>query len=415
MDNPLSQIPLFAGLPAPELDALLRTMKVVELAPDEVLFREGEVGEHLYVVAGGEVDVLRGAGSPGELRLHVARPGEYFGDMALLMPGGQRTATVRARTRATLRVLGRAGFDDLLGRFPLLAYAMVRVLSQRLDASNSSAFRELTEKNRQLQQAYDELKAAHVQIVEKERLEKELSVAADIQLSILPDTLPDLDTFEFGATIEPARKVGGDFYDVFRLDDEHVAVLIGDVADKGVPSAIYMARVHALIIAESDRSLDPGTVLRVVNARITRLERSAQFVTVLYGVLDTRTGEFRYARAGHQPPTLLSPRGDVICLPHSAGMAIGAWDDIRLDERAVQLEPDSVLLLYTDGLTDCRNPAGEPFGTERVGGHLARMIGRPARGVCEGLNRALHEFRQGAVQDDDVTLVAVRAAASVPQ
>jgi hypothetical protein len=115
------------------------------------------------------------------------------------------------------------------------------------DATNTQTFRDLTEKNKQLQTAYDNLKAAQAQLIEKERLERELQVAADIQLSILPDELPELDEFSFGARILPARQVGGDLYDVFLLKDNQVGVLIGDVADKGVPSAIFMARAHALI------------------------------------------------------------------------------------------------------------------------------------------------------------------------
>ena len=141
---------------------------------------------------------------------------------------------------------------------------MVSVLSQRLDNTNVSTFRDLTEKNRQLQKAFDELKAAQEQLIEKERLERELKVAADIQMSILPDVLPVHEAFDFGGRILPARQVGGDFYDVFFLDEDKIGVLIGDVADKGVPSAIFMARAHALIIAEADSATSPGEVLRMV-------------------------------------------------------------------------------------------------------------------------------------------------------
>ena len=128
----------------------------MELKPRDILFREGDLGEHLYVVADGQLEILRAAGTADELLLNVIGQGEYLGDMALLMPGGQRTATARARIPSTLLVMSRAEFDDLLKRFPLLAYSMVRVSSERLDATNTSTFRDLTEKNRQLQKAYDE-------------------------------------------------------------------------------------------------------------------------------------------------------------------------------------------------------------------------------------------------------------------
>lgn len=407
MSNLLSRIPLFADLPAHELDQLVTTLNVVELQKGEILFSEGEVGEHLYVIVDGDLEVLRAAGTGDELLLNVVHQGEYFGDMALIMPGGQRTATVRARTPSTLLVMSREEFNDLLTKFPLLAYSMVRVSSQRLDATNTATFRDLTEKNRQLQKAFDELKSAQEQIIEKERLEKELRVAADIQVSILPDRLPEPPGVDFGGSMDPARQVGGDFYDVFPLDANHIAVVIGDVADKGVPSAIFMARSHALIMAESDSHSDPGEVMRVVNRHITRLEKSTQFVTVLYGVLDLTTWDFAYARAGHEPPLLLSASGEVTRITHAPGMAIGLWEDITLDEKTVRLEPGSTMFLFTDGMTDCRDPLGDAFGLERIKQHFAKMVGHSAQQVCDQMLSALRAHQRGAPQDDDVTLVAI--------
>jgi sigma-B regulation protein RsbU (phosphoserine phosphatase) len=392
-----------------ELDQLVITLKVAELQPREILFREGEAGEHFYVVANGQMEILRAAGTSDELLLNVIGPGEYLGEMSLIMPGGQRTATVRARTPCTLLVMSREEFDDLLKRYPLLAYSMVRVSSQRLDATNTSTFRDLKEKNRQLQVAYDELKAAQVQLIEKERLERELQVAAEIQTSILPDVLPACLGFDFGARIDPARQVGGDFYDVFPVGETKIAVLIGDVADKGVPSAIFMARVHALIMAEADALPTAEEVLRKVNKHVTRLEKSTQFVTALYGILDCVSGDFNYARAGHEPPLLLTPEG-IQRLPHGPGMALGLWEDITLDLGRVRLAPGMSLLLFTDGMTDCRNLSGEAFGLPHIQESLQGLRDLPAQEVCDRLLETLVDYRQGASQDDDVTLVAIHAA-----
>ena len=262
--NLLSKIPLFAGLPVHELDEIISSLDVIELDDRQILFREGDPGEHFFVVLGGVLEVLMAEDTPEELLLNVLYEGEYLGEMSLLMPGGHRTASVRARGKSTLLSLSRGQFMNITKKHPELAISMVRVLSQRLDATNTATFRDLTEKNRQLQTAYDELKDAQAQLIEKERLERELQVAADIQLSILPDVLPDFDEFGFGARILPARQVGGDFYDVFNLKDGRVGVLIGDVADKGVPSALFMARAHALIMAEADIGLTAGDALRLV-------------------------------------------------------------------------------------------------------------------------------------------------------
>ncbi|MBI5945115.1 MAG: SpoIIE family protein phosphatase [Chloroflexi bacterium] len=407
--NLLSKIPLFANLPENELDRILSALDVKELKDREILFHEGDTGEHFYIVTKGELEVLLAAGQMEELQLNLLRAGEHLGEMSLITPGGHRTATVRARGDSTLLSMSRVQFLDLTTKNPELSASMVRVLSQRLDATNTQTFHDLTEKNKQLQTAYDELKTAQAQLIEKERLERELQVAADIQTSILPDELPKVDEFDFGARILPARQVGGDLYDVFLLKNNQVGVLIGDVADKGIPSAIFMARAHALIMAEADIGLTAGEVLRVVNRHITRLQKSTQFVTVLYGILDLKTRVFSYARAGHEPPLILNPDGTVERIPHSSGMALGLWEDVTLDERIVTLPPGSTFLLFTDGMTDCRDTHGEPFGLERIKKTLSGLSNMNAQQACDHLLETLVNFQDGSKQDDDVTLVAIRS------
>jgi serine phosphatase RsbU (regulator of sigma subunit) len=406
--NLLARIPFFTNLPADELDRIMSELDEVHLQPGEILFQEGDTGERMYVVVRGELEILKAPGSDDELILNRIQAGEYIGEMSLVT-GAPRTASVRANGEVMLLSMSREQLMDLLKRHPHLASDMVTVLSHRLDNTNAATFRDLTEKNRQLQHAFDELKAAQEQLIEKERLERELKVAAEIQMSILPDTLPSVDGFDFGGRILPARQVGGDFYDVFVLDTNKIGVLIGDVADKGVPSAIFMARAHALIIAEADSSLLPGEVLRRVNKHVTRLEKSTQFVTALYGVLDINTGLFHYARAGHEPPLLLNADGSVKRLPHNPGMALGLWENIALDEYSVQLPRDAMLVMFTDGMTDCRNPKGVPFGLEKIKTTLSGLSVATAQAACDQLFDTLMYYQSGAKQDDDVTLLAIHA------
>ena len=407
--NLLGRIPLFSDLPPEELDRLMSALDVVNLKSGDILFREGDLGEHLYVMVRGELEINMASNTSNELILNVLKEGEYLGEMSLIMPGGRRSAGARARGDVVLLSMSRSQFQELLQRHPELANAMVKVLSQRLDNTNVATFRDLTEKNRQLQEAFDELKAAQELLIEKERLERELKVAADIQMSILPDVLPAHPHYDFGGRILPARQVGGDFYDVFRLSDSKLGVLIGDVADKGVPSAIFMARAHALIIAEADRASTAGEVLTMANKHITRFEKSRQFVTALYGVLDAETGEFSYARAGHEPPLLLDPQGEVHRLPHKPGMALGLWENIMLDENTIQIPPGSLLVMFTDGMTDCRNPLGESFGLERIKQTVAGLQNVTAQAGCDQLLESLMNYQDGSKQDDDVTLLAVHA------
>ena len=405
----LTRIPLFSQLPFDELNLLLNALDRVRLNAGDILFKEGELAEHLYIVARGQLEINMASGTANELVLNVINEGEYLGEMGIIMPGGRRTAGARARGDVLLLSMSRTQFQELLQRHPELANAMVSVLSSRLDNTNVQTFRDLTEKNRQLQTAYDELKAAQEQLIEKERLEKELQVAAEIQMSILPDVLSAPEGFDCGGRILPARQVGGDFYDVFELGNGKMGVLIGDVSDKGVPSAIFMARAHALIIAEADNSTSPGAVLRMVNEHITRLEKSTQFVTALYGVLDTLTGEFSYARAGHEPPLLIGERGDIHRLPHEPGMALGLWEDMLLDENSIRLAKGSLVVMFTDGMTDCRDPNGAPFGLERIKETMRGLRSLSAQAACDRLFSTLMDYQNGAKQDDDVTLLAIHA------
>lgn len=403
------KIPLFKELSKQDLYELVNELPIESFEAGDYLFHEGEPGNSLYVVRKGKIEVVLAGGTSDEMHLRFCGPGEYVGEMSLILKQGKRTASVRTTEDSQLWMMTRDKFNECIKRWPHLAYSMVEIMSERLESSNEAAFNDLVRKNQMLQQAYDDLKAAQAQLIEKERLERELQVAADIQLSILPDVLPDTEEYGFGARILPARQVGGDFYDIFDLRDHRIGVLIGDVADKGVPSALFMARAHALIMAEADIGMTPAEVMNLVNAHITRLQKSTQFVTVLYGILDLKTRVFSYARAGHEPPLILHADGNVERMPHSPGMAIGLWEPMTLDERTVKLVSGDMLLLYTDGMTDCRDPKGEPFGLERIKETLTGLTKLGAQQACNALLDTLQTYQDGAKQDDDVTLVMVKA------
>lgn len=403
------KVPLLRDLPRSELDHLASTLQIVTLQAGEVLFREDEKGESLFIVLEGELEVLLGFGKPDEKVMAVLGPGEFIGEMSLLIPGRARTASIRATGVARLWMMNRADFDALLLRQPKLADTMVRTLTRRLDATNSSAFRELQEKNHQLQKAYDELKAAHAQIIEKERLERELQVAAEIQLSILPQELPKAPGYNFGARMVPARIVGGDLYDVFPLDNGRMGVLIGDVADKGIPAAIFMARTHALIMVEACHGGSPGEILQRANRHLINLQQSDQFVTVLFGILDYRNGILDLVRAGHELPLLVSANGRVESFPHSPGQPIGILDNPRMDEQKIILPAGATLLFFTDGVTDSANPQGEQFGHERLNKTLAALAGRSGQETCDLLLETIQRYQADASQADDITMVAIHS------
>ena len=405
----LAQVPLFKVLPEQELDHLGATLHVRELPPDTLLFSEGEVGDRFYAVIYGQVEVIKALGTAEERVLGLRGPGEFIGELSLLNRNGLRTASVRSVGEAAMWEMTLAEFDALLSRHPQMAFEVVRVLSDRLIAGENATILDLREKNRQLAKAFSELQQAQAQLVEKEKLEHELQLAYRIQMSILPEELPYLQGFDFGARIVPARAVGGDFFDIILLAADKAAIFVGDVSDKGVPSAIFMARTHALLSAEARRRATPTQVLKRVNRLLVEIGGSPLFVTVLYGLLDCKSGRFSYARAGHELPLVADEADGVRLVSWGEGQLLGVMDDPQIDEGQVDIPAGGTLLLYTDGMLDGRNPEGEPFGLKRLAAQLATLVGNSAQATCDRLLQDLVGFQNGSPQDDDITLLAIHS------
>lgn len=401
-------IPLFASLPSDEAGNLARLLQVVELGPTELLFQEGDAGNSFYIVLDGEMEIVKALGTVDERLLAVRGPGSYVGEMSLLEHDGLRMASVRARSRLRALQMTRQEFDQLLHRQPGVALAMVRELSRRLSDAHDVAIRDLHEKNRQLTIAYEELKAAQQQIVEKERLEKELAVARQIQESILPRTLPELTGVDIGALIRPTRAVGGDLFDVIDLGDGHLGVAVADVSDKGVPAAIFMALTRSLLRAEASRSPSPFDVLQNVNRVLLEMNEAGMFVTVLYGVLDAAARVFHFVRAGHELPLAIAPDGTLQAVPKGKGQPLGLFQDPLLDEQMLPLPQNSLVLVYTDGVTDQDDEGDNSFGLDRLRDALRQTAALPAKAACTALLAAVDTFRGGAPQTDDITFVAAR-------
>jgi serine phosphatase RsbU (regulator of sigma subunit) len=405
----LARAPLFKGLPEDEIKKLTETLTVREVPPNTILFQEGELGDYFFIIIQGQIEVIKALGTPEERLIGTRGPGEFIGELSLINRAGLRTASVRSSGPAHLWEMSHDEFDALLHRQPVMAFELVNVLSERLTTAHDSTIVDLQKKNRELTQAYEELQTAQEQIIEKERLERELQVAFEIQTSILPQTLPELNGYEFGALMVPARAVGGDFFDIISLSQNKVGIVIGDVADKGVPSAIFMAQTHALIYAMANRNATPTRVLQRVNQLLTKIGESTLFVTVLYGVLDKRTHTFSYSRAGHELPIIVSAHGEVHLAPYDQGQLLGILDNPILDEQTLSIPPGGMVLLYTDGAIDARHSNGESFGLERLSKEAAALGDGSAQEQCDKLWQLLEKFQSKTPQEDDVTLVTVRS------
>lgn len=242
----------------------------------------------------------------------------------------------------------------------------------------------------------------------KERMESELDLAGQIQSSILPTTypaFPKLDQVDAFARTIPARQVGGDFYDYFMIDDDHLGLVVADVSGKGVPAALFMTISRTLIKNAASHHMDPETALAEVNRQIVPENDAVMFVTVFYGVYRLSTGRLNYASAGHNPPLLRRASGEVEEVPGLGGMAIGVFDDLGLKEGQVDILPGDVLLLYTDGLNEAINDKEEMYELDRAKKWLARTKPTAAPEMIESLIADWLAFTGPVDQFDDLTLM----------
>jgi serine phosphatase RsbU (regulator of sigma subunit) len=405
----LSGVPLFASMTDATLQRIVADPKIVEVPSKTILLKEGDSGEHFYVILEGHVEAFKRLGTEDEQFLSVRGPGEFVGEISLLHRGVKRTASVITREASKLLKLTKADFDDLLTHEPMMAYEMVRVLTRSLNASNETHIRDLQEKNRELKEAFDALKAAQAQIIEKEKLERELQLAGDIQMSILPQTLPQVEGFDFGAKLVPARAVAGDMYDFIPLSRNKVGIVVGDVTDKGVPAAIVMAQTQALLRAEAYSASSPLDALHGVNQHLLEINSSGLPVTAIFGVLDGKTHEFRYARAGHELP-LICTAGDVSVAEKSVGQPLGYFEEPLIDENTITLPPGGTFLLYTDGVTEGLDELDLSAMEESLMAEGGLCSGKEAQALCDHVLEVTTTRQKDHPLLDDVTLVAVHRA-----
>ena len=239
-------------------------------------------------------------------------------------------------------------------------------------------------------------------------LQKELDIAARVQLSLLPDTMPLSERIEMTGIMRPAKEVGGDFYDFFHLDQHHIAVAVADVSGKGVPAGLFMVMTRTLMRATAVRHIDaPGLVLASINDFLEQNNSEDLFVTVFYGVLDERTGRFIYANGGHNPPILVD-RDGANPLEMTGGVALGMFDGLDYADAHVDMEPGARLVLFSDGVTEAFNDRDEAFGDERLL-DTARALPEeqgPEQDVNDIVS-AVDEFAGEAPQFDDITCVVL--------
>lgn len=245
------------------------------------------------------------------------------------------------------------------------------------------------------------------EMVEQERLEQEITLARQIQRTFLPSRLPKTPGWDLGVDWQTAREVGGDFYDLIKLGNNKLGIVIADVSDKGMPAALYMTVTRTLIRAFVHETASPARLLERVNRLLVVDSQDGLFVTAVYAVLDMKDGTLRYANAGHNLPLLIhAGSGEVEPLP-KGGMALGIVASSKLPEHTIEIAPEDKLVFYTDGISECFSPDGEMFGEKHLVQALATAPAGGAVEVIDHINQVLTDFRAGMPLPDDSTLVVV--------
>jgi len=245
---------------------------------------------------------------------------------------------------------------------------------------------------------------------EKERIGTELALATRIQADMLPNiypAFPERREFDIYAAMDPAREVGGDFYDFFLVDDDHLCMLIADVSGKGVPAALFMMASRIILASNAKQGRSPAEILTETNATICQNNREEMFVTVWLGILEISTGRLTAANAGHEYPVLLQPGGRYELIKDKHGFVIGGMEGVKYREYELKLEPGARLFLYTDGVPEATSGDNELFGTERMLSALNEDTGAPPEELLKNVRRAVDGFVKDAEQFDDLTMLGL--------
>lgn len=364
-----------------DFDISSRAQNIRSFDAGEIIFDAGDKGGEMFLLLKGRVLItLQGA------EIDRLEPGEIFGEMALVEEGA-RSARATAIVDSKLLCVDRDQFRDLVKDSPDFGLKVMSVMSGRL------------------RRFIDEE-------VQRQRLEQELRIGREIQMSLIPSACPALPGWAFAAAYQPAREVGGDFYDfVFMPDDPGtMQLVIADVTGKGVPAALFMASSRTTMRAESFGGNGPAETLRQANYVIALDTQYPLFLTALCARLQAGSGSLTFANGGHERPLWLrAGRGDVKTLM-SHDPLLGFMEDARYEEHAIEVETGDYLVFFTDGVTEARDDQGAFYGDERLLALVQSQDWTSAEQLLNAILASVANFSGDSPQADDLTLLVVQRA-----
>jgi len=372
----IDQTPDPSGIP---IDMFLPHMARMTFSSGEFLFRQGDPATEMFYVEQGRI-VLPELGK-------TLGPGDIIGEMGMFCPTNERTVSAVCEDDLVVYRMDREGVLALMDRRPRDVLALIQLAISRF-AENLRA-----------------------ETAAKERIQSELRIARDIQVSSLPGdfpAFPDRTEFDLFASMDPAKEIGGDFYDFFFIDDNTLFFAVGDVSGKGVPAALFMMTVKTLLKTEAVRGAAPAELLRAVNNLIWPDNSSLMFVTILCATLNVKTGDVTIGNAGHNPPLVSTPDAGAEFAPAPGSPVLGLARNVTPSEATLTLAPGQAIFLYTDGIPEAVDRKDNFYSDERLRRTLTRLADMDMKAMVNGVRADVKRFARGAPQFDDVTMLAVR-------
>jgi len=343
---------------------------------DIVLFNKDDKADKIFYIQKGQLKLV-------EIN-KVAGKGEIIGETGIFSPFHKRTLSAVCETDLEVFAIDQEKIIKVLYRNPNLLLGLLQLSIKRFSVNLKET------------------------ITEKEWIESELKIARSIQASMLPTKFPERKDIDIFAIMEPAREVGGDFYDFFFIDKNKICMIIGDVSGKGITAALFMVISKTLLKTESLRGLEPGEILYRVNNLLYPDNEECMFVTVFCSILDIKTGELRYANAGHNPPLLYTASDGFEFMDVNKGFVLAGMNNVKFASEKIYLKHDDVIFLYTDGVTEAMNPDKKQFSNNRLLQTLLKIKEKNARICIEGVREDVRSFVEEEPQSDDITMIALK-------
>jgi len=410
-------VSLFAGFDDVAMALVLDHLRQEVLPANHVVFEDNAPGDTIYIIKSGRVQVSKMLENGQEYVFAELGPGEFFGEMALLEEK-PRSARVSTLTTTCLLGMSRDTFNALIAQHPAMAANFLKVISARLRQrtqvqemllqEKQALVEELGAKNTALESALSELRAAMATVAEHERVQRDLEIAWQIQRQMLPAALPQLPELQLHAITVPSRRVGGDFYDAVCLWPRRIGLLLGDVAGKGIPAALQMARLMGEFRACVSHRSDPAGVMQVLNGLLCQRNVPwTSFVTAQYLVLDLAQGFVQFICAGHPPILLCRANGQMERLGAVSNIPLGIDANFVYCQETQRLAPGDRLLLYSDGAYEVQNAQGAMLGLSRLAELFAAAPPHP-KAAIDALQGDLAAFGDTRILHDDTTFLCAR-------